>query len=119
MPDGADAIVMVERTRRDGDDGVLIEQAAAAGDHVRRPGGDVEDGQLVFEPGTVLGPAHLGVIASLGRMSVVAFPRPRVGVISTGDELREGPVVLAPGQIRDSNRPMLLSMLEAAGMRPR
>jgi molybdopterin molybdotransferase len=116
MPDGADAIVMVERTRRDGEAGVLIEQAADAGDHVRLPGGDVEEGQLVFEPGTVLGPAHLGVIASLGRMSVVAFPRPRVGVISTGDELREGPVELAPGQIRDSNRPMLLSMIEAAGM---
>jgi molybdenum cofactor synthesis domain-containing protein len=118
MPDGADAVVMVERTRRDGQDGVLIEQAATAGDHVRLPGGDVEEGQLVFEPGTVLGPAHLGVIASLGRMSVVAFPRPRVGVISTGDELREGPVELAPGQIRDSNRPMLLSMLDAAGMTP-
>jgi molybdenum cofactor synthesis domain-containing protein len=116
MPDGADAVVMVERTQRDGADGVLIEQAAAAGDHVRLPGGDVEEGQLVFPPGTVLGPAHLGVIASLGRMSVVAFPRPRVGVISTGDELREGPVALAPGQIRDSNRPMLLSMIEAAGM---
>jgi molybdenum cofactor synthesis domain-containing protein len=118
MPDGADAIVMVERTRRDGDSGVLIEQAATVGDHVRLPGGDVEEGQLVFEPGTVLGPAHLGVIASLGRMSVVAYPRPRVGVISTGDELREGPVALAPGQIRDSNRPMLLSMIEAAGMTP-
>ena len=43
------------------------------------------------------------------------FPRARVGVLSTGDELREGPVELAPGQIRDSNRPMLLAMLRAAG----
>jgi molybdopterin molybdotransferase len=116
MPDGADAVVMVERTRRDGEAGVLIEQAATVGDHVRRPGGDVEEGRLVFEPGTVLGPAHLGVMASLGRTSVIAYPKPLVGVISTGDELREGPVALAPGQIRDSNRPMLLSMIEAAGM---
>ena len=115
IPDGADAIVMVERTRRDGDDRVLVEHAATVGDHVREAGGDVVEGQQVFEPGTVLGPAHLGVIASLGRASVVAYPRPRVGVLSTGDELREGPVELAPGQIRDSNRPMLLAMLDAAG----
>jgi molybdenum cofactor synthesis domain-containing protein len=118
MPDGADAVVMVERTRRDGDDGVLISHAAEAGDHVREPGGDIVAGQQVFDPGTVLGPAHLGVIASLGRASVVAHPRPRVGVLSTGDELREGPVTLAPGQIRDSNRPMLLSLIDAAGMTP-
>jgi molybdenum cofactor synthesis domain-containing protein len=72
-------------------------------------------GQLVFEAGTELGPAHLGVIASLGLGEVSVFPRVRVGVLSTGDELLEGPGELAPGQIRDSNRPMLLAMLRAAG----
>ena len=56
MPDGADAIVMVERTERDGDDGVLVQQAANAGDHVRRAGGDVGPGDVVFRAGTVLGP---------------------------------------------------------------
>ncbi len=66
----------------------------------------------------MLGPAHIGVIASLGLTSVDAIPRVRVGVLSTGDELREGPVELAPGQIRDSNRPMLLAMLRAAGAEP-
>jgi molybdenum cofactor synthesis domain-containing protein len=89
--------------------------AATPGDHVRAAGGDVEAGQRVFEPGTVLGPAHLGVIASLGLTSVSVSPRARVGVLSTGDELREGPVRLEPGQIRDSNRPMLLAMLRDAG----
>ena len=74
-----------------------------------RAGGDVVAGQRVFESGTVLGPAHLGVIASLGLTSISVIPRARVGVLSTGDELREGPVELAPGQIRDSNRPMLLA----------
>jgi molybdopterin molybdotransferase len=115
IPDGADAIVMVERTERKEPDGVLVLHAATAGDHLRPAGTDVEPGQRVFEPGTVLGPAHLGVIASLGLPEVLVVPRARVGVLSTGDELREGPVELAPGQIRDSNRPMLLAMLRAAG----
>jgi molybdenum cofactor synthesis domain-containing protein len=66
----------------------------------------------------VLGAAHIGVIASVGPDVVRAVPRARVGVLSTGDELREGPVDLAPGQIRDSNRPMLLALLRAAGCEP-
>src|SRR4029453_19359695 len=69
MPDGADAIVIVELTQRvdvagDGDAAAVL-QEAAPGAHVRRPGGDVEAGQLVFRAGTVLGPAHLGVLASI------------------------------------------------------
>jgi molybdopterin molybdotransferase len=118
IPEGVDAIVMVERTQRDGDAGVLVTQAATAGDHLRAAGGDVQAGDRVFEPGTVLGPAHLGVIASLGPAEVLAVPKARVGVLSTGDELREGPVALAPGQIRDSNRPMLLAMLGDARCAP-
>jgi molybdopterin molybdotransferase len=115
IPRGADAIVMVERTERAGDDGVIVQVAATAGDHIRAPGGDVEEGDDVFGPGTVLSPAHIGVLASLGFADVPAYPRVRVGVISTGDELREGPGVLAPGQIRDSNRPMLLGLVSECG----
>ena len=63
----------------------------------------------------MLTPAHIGVLASLGLADVPVYPRVRVGVISTGDELREGPVELAPGQIRDSNRPMLLGLVAEAG----
>ena len=117
MPPGVDAIVMVERTERDGPDGVRIGAPAAAGDHVREPGGDLDEGDDVFPAGTVLGPAHLGVLASLGITDVPAYRRVRVGVLSTGDELREGPVELAPGQIRDSNRPMLLALVAEAGGR--
>ena len=118
MPDGADAIVMVERTQRmvgdDGADGVLVSLAVDAGQHVRRAGGDLEAGDVVFEPGVVLTPARLGVLATVDARSVYAYPRARVGVLSTGDELVEsGP--LAPGKIRDSNRPMLLAMLAEAG----
>jgi molybdenum cofactor synthesis domain-containing protein len=118
IPDGADAIVMVERTERDGTDGVRITAEAARGDHVRAAGGDLETGDAVFDAGTVLGPAHLGVLCSLGLTEIPAYPRVRVGVISTGDELQEGPVELAPGQIRDSNRPMLLALVAEAGAEP-
>jgi molybdenum cofactor synthesis domain-containing protein len=112
MPDGADAVVMVERTRADGDQ--VVVEVAQPGEHVRRAGGDVEAGDLVFERGTLLTPTHLGVLASLDVRAVSCHPRPRVGVISTGDELVESGA-LAPGRIRDSNRPMLLALVEELG----
>jgi len=115
MPDGADAIVMVERTERDGDDAVLVHQEATPGDHVRRAGGDLEAGDLVFEAGTLLRPAHLGVLASLDVVRALVYPRARVGVLSTGDELVESGA-LQPGKIRDANRPMLLALLDRAGV---
>jgi molybdenum cofactor synthesis domain-containing protein len=117
MPDGADAIVMVERSERDGDDGVLLSLAVEPGLHVRRAGGDLEAGDVVFEPGTVLTAARIGVLATVGARRVRAYPKVRVGVLSTGDELVEtGP--LEPGKIRDSNRPMLLAQLADAGATP-
>jgi molybdenum cofactor synthesis domain-containing protein len=115
IPEGADAVVMVEQTTRDGNDGVLVAHAAEPGDHVRPAGGDIGAGRTVFEPGVELTPSHLGVLASLGRLDVDATRRARVGVLSTGDELREGPDPLGPGQIRDSNRPMLAALLAEAG----
>ncbi len=118
IPSGADAIVMVERTARDGDAAVRIEVTATAGDHIRPAGGDVRDGDEVFEAGAVLTPAHLGVLASLAVTDVPVYRRLRVGVLSTGDELREGAVTLEPGQIRDSNRPMLLALVAEAGAEP-
>lgn len=118
MPEGADAVIMVERTERDDAGGaVLIAAQANVGDHVRRAGGDVDTGEIVFTSGTVLGAAHLGVLASLDVATVPVWRRARVGVLSTGDEIVEsGP--LGPGKIRDSNRPMLLAMLREAGCEP-
>jgi molybdenum cofactor synthesis domain-containing protein len=114
IPDGADAIVMVEHTERAGAAGVRIMRPAQKGDHVRPAAGDVETGTLVFPAGTVLRPAHLGVLASLDVDEIDVVPRARVAVLSTGDELVErGP--LAPGQIRDANRPMLRALVEEAG----
>ncbi len=118
MPPGADAVVMVEETEASDDGSVLIRLEVSPGDAVRAAGSDVRAGERVFDPQTVIRPAHLGVLASLGYVRVPVFPRMRVGVISTGDELVEGGGPLAPGQIRESNREMLLALVEQANATP-
>jgi molybdopterin molybdotransferase len=116
VPEGADAIVQVELTGRvDGGTAVAIHAEVAPGTHLRRAGDDLRAGSEVFSAGEHLSAAHVGVLASLGVVAPVVFRRPRVGVISTGDELVEGAVPLRPGQIRDSNRPTLLALLTRAG----
>ncbi len=116
MPEGADAVVMVERTERlDGGAGVEILQPASPGDHVRAAGDDVQVGDVVLTAGEQLTPGHLGVLATIGVSDVVAHRRPRVGVLSTGDELVAGGGPLAPGQIREANGRTLLALLEEDG----
>lgn len=123
VPEGADAIVPVERSRfsdgtRDHDETVAILATAEPGQHVRGAGDDVRAGAVVVPAGTLLTAPLVGVLAAVGRTSVEVVPRPRVGVISTGDELVEAPRGLAVGQIRDSNRPMLLAKVAEAGCIP-
>ncbi|CAN5177182.1 molybdopterin molybdotransferase MoeA [soil metagenome] len=119
IPSGADAVVMVELTSVSADGAsVTVERAARPGDHVRRAGEDVRRGQAVVEPGTVLTAGRLGVLASVGAATVNAVPPARVGVLSTGDELFDGPGPLQPGQIRDSNRRTLLALVAQAGCQP-
>ena len=113
MPDGADAVVLVERTRTEGDR-VTVEIEVTAGTSVRGVGDDVSPGDVVAATGTVLSPGHLGVLASVGVETVTVHRRPRVGVLSTGDELIEHGE-LARGQIRDSNRPTLLALVRESG----
>ena len=119
IPDGADAVVMVERTERL-DDGraVRVGVAVDPGTHLRAAGEDLKPGERVLSAGDEVTPARVGVLASLGVAEVRAHPRPRVGVLSTGDELVVGPAPLQPGQIRDSNRPTLLGLVAEAGFTP-
>ena len=117
MPDGADSIVPIENTDPSAGnvDRVRILKAAAHGDAVRPAGEDVQPGQLVFGEGTVLDAGHVGVLASIGCQTVRVYGRPRVGVLSTGDELIEAPTPLRVGQIRDSNRHSLAALVRQAG----
>ncbi len=114
IPDGADGVIMVEETAVDGD-GVLVRREVTPGDHIRPAGGDLSDGQVAFPVRTVLTPAHLGVVASLGHATVPVIRRARVAVMSTGDELTPPGERLSPGRITDSNRPMLRALVAQAG----
>ncbi len=114
LPSGADAVCIVERTRMESDATVVVDVAVGVGDNVRYPGEDVACGVEVFAVGTPLSPGHVGVLAGLGLETVLVHPRPRVGVLSTGDELVEGSGPLPPGKIRDSNRHALLAQVRQA-----
>jgi molybdenum cofactor synthesis domain-containing protein len=117
VPEGADAVVMVERTRG-GPDAAVVEvlDPVGAGRNVRRAGEDLEAGSEVLAAGTVLGPGHLGVLASANVRRPLVVRRPRLAVISTGDELVDDGRPLAPGQIRESNRPMLVALARSFGI---
>jgi molybdopterin molybdotransferase len=115
MPAGADSSVMVEDTERvDGDD-VLVHVSVTAGSSVRGVGEDVQVGTELFAAGTVVRPAVAGVLASVNANRVSVFRAPRVAVLSTGDELISDGSDLRPGQIRESNKSMLLPLVEDAG----
>lgn len=119
LPVGADAIVMVELTEPGSSPGtVRIAEAVQLGTSVRRAGSDIAAGDVVLAKGTVLTPGVLGVLASLGASRAPCHRRPRVGVLSTGDELVAPGEPLGPGQIRDANRPMLLALVAQSGCTP-
>jgi molybdopterin molybdotransferase len=116
LPPGADAVCMIEETEVDGDtDTVTILRTLDSGNFVRQPGRDVAVGDVVAPAGTVLTPAHLGVLANQGAAGISVHPRPKVGVLSTGDELFSGTGPLPPGKIRDANRPTLLALCRQEG----
>jgi molybdenum cofactor synthesis domain-containing protein len=115
MPQGADAVVMVEDTERVGETHVRISRSAKVRDGVRDAGSDVRAGETVFVRGTVMNAAGVGVLASVNARNVRAFPRARVALLSTGDELVVDGSPLRIGQIRESNLTMLDSMIAATG----
>src|SRR5215211_2877836 len=114
VPPGADTVVPVEQTAVDGDT-VLVRLDPGPGRFVRQAGEDVRAGTVVLERGRVLDPAAVGMLASVGRKAVPVHPRPRVTVVSTGDELVDPGDPLGPGQIRDSNSWLLVAQARAAG----
>ena len=114
IPSGADAIIPVEMATEEGET-VRFRVGARRGDHVRPAGGDVPAGTTVLTKGRRLGAADVGMLAAVGHTRVTVHPRPRVAVISTGDELMEPDAGLDVGQIRDSNSFTLTTMAREAG----
>jgi molybdopterin molybdotransferase len=116
VPAGADAVVPVERTNASNGH-VEVLAPVPAGNDVRRAGEDIGAEQPVIGPGTLLGPAELGVLASLGRARLDCFERPRVAVLSTGDELVEPGEELPRGSIYNSNSYAVAALAREAGAR--
>lgn len=117
LPEGADAVVMVEDTR-ELDQMVLVQRRVQPWENVHRPGQDLAAGQRILERGAIVGPAETGILATVGRVRVPVHRRPRVGVLATGDELVEVDQVPPPGSVRDSNRHALVAAAAEAGAAP-
>jgi molybdopterin molybdotransferase len=113
VPQGADAVVPLEQT--EALDGRVRVPALTPGANIRRAGEDIRSGDVVLRPGTLLGPAELGVAASVGRASLRCAVRPRVAVLVTGDELTPPGQPLGPGGIYSSNGFALAAQVERAG----
>ncbi|RMZ52878.1 hypothetical protein APUTEX25_000997, partial [Auxenochlorella protothecoides] len=122
LPEGADAVVQIEDTLDQGADDrgqrlvkILVE-VPGPGYDVRQIGSDVAQGEVILPAGHHLLPAEIGILAGSGAVTVKAYPRPRVAVLSTGDEVKDpAAVALGPGQVRDTNRAMLMAAVSEAG----
>ena len=117
IPPGADAVVRIEDCEEEGDR-LLVRAPVPLGANIRAAGEDVEPGQVVLARGTVVGPADVGVLASVGRSSVLVHQRPRVAILSTGSELVEVDDVPGPGQVVNSNAYGLAAAVREAGGEP-
>ncbi len=116
IPDGADGVVPVEYTARN-NGRVIIYRSVALGENIAWPGSDVVRGELLFKKGERITAYHIAVLANIGVRRVKVYSKPRIAIISTGDELVEPGVKLEPGKVYDSNSFSLKAMLERDGFR--
>jgi molybdopterin molybdotransferase len=114
LPEGADASVPIEDTERDGER-VLVRAAVAIGENLRHAGDDIAPGETVLARGAELGPAELGALAAIGLDPAPVHRRPRVAVVTSGDELTPPGRPLGPGGIRDSNSLTVPALARLAG----
>ncbi len=115
MPQGADAVVMIEDATVLSANRVQINKPARVGEAIRKIGEDVRAGDVVFKTGALINAAGIGVLAGINARKVMSYPKLRVAMLSTGDELVIDGSELKPGQIRESNLTMLSAMIAATG----
>lgn len=115
IPVGADTVVMQEHVRRKGGH-IAVDGLPRLGSNIRRRGEDIATGELMLEAGQRLGPHHIALLAAQGLAEVGVCSRPRVLILSTGDELRQPGDTLSEAAVYDSNRPMLLALARQAGL---
>jgi molybdenum cofactor synthesis domain-containing protein len=115
MPDGADAVVMVEETERGAGGEVRVFTPVYPRQHVGRRGADITRGQPLLRPGDFLNPSRIGALAAIGVSEVDVYARPRVAILSTGNEIIAPGQPLGPGQIYDINQFTLSAVIAAHG----
>jgi molybdopterin molybdotransferase len=121
IPPGADAVLMVEETEAAAGDAMTIRPLGAvqSGANIARSGADVRAGDVLLRPGEFIGAGEIGVLAACGRTTVTVGGRPRLAIVATGDELVEPGSTPAPGQIRNSNGPLLRALAQRSGVTTR
>lgn len=115
VPRGADAVVMVEHTDGEGEAAILVTRAVSPGQNISFAGSDMARGQTLLRHGLTIGAREIGMLAAVGLGDVPVWRRPRIAVISTGDELVQPGKTLGPAQIFDSNGPIVAAALEENG----
>jgi len=115
IPRGADAVVMIERTEPDGGGAIMIDRAIAHGQNIAYAGSDIARGQTLLHAGVMIGSREIAMLAAVGCADALAWRRPRVAVLSTGDELVAPGRPLPPAKIYDSNGPIIAAALEENG----
>lgn len=121
VPEGADAVVMLEMTateERDGQSFVQIGKSVPAGANIAEIGSEIQKGDALLPTGKVISSGETALLAACGYADVLVIRKPRVAILSTGSELLEVGEPLAPAKIRNSNAPMLASLLREAGAEP-
>ncbi len=118
LPPGSDSVLMIEYATPTGEGQIEVMQAAASGQHIQLAGEDVRPGDRLLEPGMVLGAPEIAVLATFGVTKVPVFCKPRVAILSTGDEIVSPDRYPTPGRIRDSNSYSMAAQVTAAGGTP-